>query len=107
MKIMKFIISSISPGMFQAKNWDLKFHELTEEEFQALAMDGFSHIGHQDIAEVTGFAYNKDPVHARIGDVLLLAQKYRGVLRFYCIQVVESSTPLFREEELYIEEEMI
>ncbi len=104
---MKFIISSLSPGMFQAKNWDLKFHELTEEEFQALAIDGFSYIGHEDIAELTGFAYNKDPVHARIGDVLLLAQKYRGVLRFYCIQILESSTPLFREEELYIEEEMI
>ena len=106
MKIMKFIISSISPGMFQAKNWDLKFHELTEDEFQALAMDGFSHIGHQDIAEVTGLAYNKDPVHARIGDVLLLAQKYRGVLRFHGIQVLESENPLSREEEYYMEEEM-
>ena len=104
---MKFIISSLSPGMFQEKNFDLKFHELSEDEFQALALDGFSHIGHEDIADLTGFAYNKDPVHARVGDVLLLAQKYRGVLRFYCIQVVESETPLFREEELYADEEMI
>jgi len=104
---MKFIISSLSPGMFQEPNFNLKFHELTEDEFQALALDGFSHIGHEDISQLIGFAYNKDPVHARIGDVLLLAQKYRGVLRFYCIQVVESDSPLFREEELYIEEEMI
>ena len=93
--------------MFQERNFDLKFHELSEDEFQCLALDGFSHIGHQDIAEIIGFAYNKDPVHARVGDVLLLAQKYRGVLRFYCIQVVESETPLFREEELLIDEEMI
>ena len=104
---MKFIISSLSPGMFQERNFDLKFHELSEDEFQALSLDGFSHIGHEDIADLTGFAYNKDPVHARVGDVLLLAQKYRGVLRFYCIQVVESETPLFREEELLIDEEMI
>ena len=104
---MKFIISSLSPSMFAHKDFDLKFHELAEDEFQALALDGFSHIGHEDIAKATGYAYNKDPVHARIGDVLLLAQVYRGALRFYCIQVVESSTPLFREEELFIDEEMI
>ena len=104
---MKFIISRYSPKMIMAKDFDLKWHSLTEDEFQALSLDGFSHIGHQDIAEIIGFAYNKDPVHARVGDVLLLAQKYRGVLRFYCIQVVESETPLFREEELLIDEEMI
>ena len=104
---MKFIISSLSPSMFDIKEFDLKFHELTEDEFQALALDGFSHIGHEDISNLTGFAYNKDPVHARYGDVLLLAQMYRGALRFYCIQVVESDTPLFREEELLIDEEMI
>ena len=104
---MKFIISSLSPSMFTHKDFDLKFHELTEEEFQALALDGFSHIGHEDIAKATGYAYNKDPVYARIGDVLLLAQVYRGSLRFYCIQVVESDTPMFREEELLIDEEMI
>lgn len=103
---MKFIISSLSLTMFQEKNYDLRIHELTEDEFQALAIDGYSHIGHSDIADVTGFAYNKDPVHARINDILLLVQLYRGTLRFYCIQVVESNTPLFREE-IYIEKELI
>ena len=32
---MKFITSSISMAMFMAKDYDLKVHELTEEEFQA------------------------------------------------------------------------
>ena len=104
---MKFIISSFSPKMFQDKDFDLKWHSLTEDEFQAIALDGFSHIGHEDISEITGFAYNKDPVHARIGDVLLLADMHRGVLKYYCIQVVESDAPLVREEELYAEQEMI
>lgn len=103
---MKFIVSSISPGMFIDKNYTLIVHELTEDEFQAIAYDGISHIGHQDIAEATNFAYNKQPVQVRIGDILLVAQKYRGVLTFNCIQVVECSSPLFREEELYIEEEV-
>lgn len=93
--------------MFDCKEFDLKFHKLTQDEFQTIAYDGSSHIGHEDIAKITGFAYNKDPVHARVGDVLLLAQMYRGSIRYYCIQVVESDTPLIREEELYTEQEMI
>jgi hypothetical protein len=104
---MKFIISSISMGMFMNPSFDLKVDELTEDEFQALAYDGYSCIGHEDIAKTTGFAYNKEPVKARPGDLLLLAQKYRGVLRFHGIQVLESENPLSREEEYYIEEEMI
>ena len=102
---MKFIISSNSPKMWpKNKDFDLKVHHLSEDEFHALAYDGFSHIGHEDIAELTGFAYNKDPVHTRIGDVLLLADMDRGALRFYCIQIVESDTPLIREEELEYQE---
>ena len=93
--------------MFDCKEFDLKFHELNEDEFQTLGYDAYSCIGHEDIAKLTGFAYNKDPVHARVGDVLLLAQMYRGSIRYYCIQVVESDAPLFREEELFSEQEMI
>ena len=104
---MKFIISSISPAMFIDKNYALLVHELTEDEFQALAFDGISHIGHEDIAEITNFAFNKTPVQARIGDILLMAQKYRGVMQFNCIQVVENPCPLIREQEIYIDEEVI
>ena len=94
-------------GMFMTPSFDLKVDELTEEEFQTLAYDGYSCIGHEDIAKITGFAYNKEPVKARPGDLLLLVQMYRGVLRFHGLQVLESEHPLTREEEYYIEEEMI
>jgi hypothetical protein len=103
---MKFITSSISMAMFMAKDYDLKVHELTEEEFQALAYDAISHIGQEDIAELTNFAYNKQPLQLRVGDILLIAQKYRGELRFHCIQVMESDSPMLRSEEIYIDEEV-
>jgi hypothetical protein len=104
---MKFIISSLSPNIFIDKEYALIVHELDDEEFQQLAYDGISHIGHEDIAKIVNFAYNKTPVQVRIGDILLMAQKYRGVMKYYCMQVVENPTPLIREEELYIEEELI
>ena len=100
---MKFIVSSLSPFMFYDKDFDLKFHSLTEEEFQAIAYDGYSCIGQRDVANLTGFAYNKESVKCQAGDVLLLAQLYKGQLRFYCIQVLESSSPLIREDEIYAE----
>ena len=104
---MKFIISRYSPKMIMAKDFDLKWHQLTEEEFQALAYDAYSCIGAEDVANLTGFAYNKEPVRARVGDILLLADYDKGVLIFYCIQICNSETPLFREEELEYIEEMI
>jgi hypothetical protein len=103
---MKFIVSSMSLGFFLAKDFLLEVHELTEDEFQAIAYDGISHIGHEDIAEITNFAYNKTPIQVRPGDIILVAQKYHGILRFHCLQVIEAQ-PLIREEELYIEEELI
>ena len=92
------------PGMFVDKDFILHTHELSEDEFQVLAYDGYSCIGQEDIAQATGFALNREPVKARIGDILLLAQLYNGVLKFYCIQVMGSDTPLLREEELAYEE---
>ena len=58
---MKFITSSISMAMFMAKDFDLKVHELTEEEFQALAYDAISHIGQHDIAELTNLLTTNNP----------------------------------------------
>lgn len=105
---MKFIISRYSPKMIMAKDFDLKWHSLSEEEFQALAYDAYSCIGAEDVATLTGFAYNKEPVRARTGDTLLLADWDNGTLVFYCIQVCESETPLLRTDEIeYLEEEMI
>ena len=106
---MKFIISRYSPKMIMAKDFDLKWHSLTEKEFQALAYDAYSCIGAEDVAKLTGFAFNRESVKARAGDILLLADWDNGTLVFYCIQVCQSETPLLRTEELeYTEyEEMI
>ena len=104
---MKFIISRYSPKMILARDFDLKWHELSEDEFHVLALDAHSCIGAEDVATLTGFAYNKETVRARPGDLLLLADWDNGKLVYYCIQVLESETPLFREEELEYPEEMI
>lgn len=101
---MKFIISSFSWEMFDIPNITVDKHEITEEEFQMAIFDAFSHVGHEDIAKLINVAYNKDPVHARPGDILLYANKARGVLKFYWLQVRECEAPLYREEELYAEE---
>lgn len=85
--MVKFIISNLSLSMFQDKNFNLKVREINEKEFHALSYGAYSHIGHTDIAEITGFEYNKDPVHARINDVLYLAQIYRQSMKYYEIKV--------------------
>lgn len=105
---MKFIISSFSWEMFPS-NQDITVDRrpLTEEEFQAAIYDAFSHVGHEDIASAINVAFNKEPLQARPGDILLYANKARGVLKFYCLQVRECETPTYREELEYIEEEMI
>ena len=98
---MKFIISGFSPNMIQANDFSLDWHEVTEEEFQQLIYDGYSCVGHRDISDAINVAYNKEPVHARIGDVLLYANLERGALKFYCILVLPSRRDLIREEEIY------
>ena len=105
---MKFIISRYSPKMILAHEFTADWRRISEEEFQAIAYDAYSCIGAEDVAKLTGFAYNKEPVRARTGDILLLADWDNGTLVFYCIQVCPSETPLLRTDELeYLEEEMI
>jgi len=101
---MKFIISSFSWEMFDQANITVDRYKLSEEEFQMAIIDAVSHVGHEDIAKLINVTYNKDPVHARIGDILLYANKYRGVLKFYLLIPRENEIPLYREEELYAEE---
>ena len=98
---MKFIISSYSPNMIQANDFSLDWHEVSEDEFQQLIEDGYSCVGHEDIANAINVAFNKEPVKARIGDVLLYANLERGVLKFYCVLVCNSIRELIREEEIY------
>lgn len=94
---MKFIVSSLSPGMVNYGDFMLSFHEVTDDEFQALIYDAYSCVGHPDIADLINVAYNKERVTARPGDVLLYANKERGVLKFYCIQVLRPLDVLQRE----------
>jgi len=79
-------------------------HEITEEEFQALIIDAYSHVGNEDIAAAIGVAYNFEPVHCRPGDLLLYARKSRGVLKFHCIMVLPPQRELIREYEEQEEE---
>lgn len=114
---MKFISNSLSPNMFSLHEWGMDCHKLTEEEFKVLSYDGFSHIGNKSLAKILGVAYNPSPFTLRPGDVLLHAHLKGGrlpenaeyipedvVLEFYCYQILESETPLVREEEIYMEE---
>jgi len=98
---MKFIISSYSPNMIQANDFATDWHEVTETEFQQLIYDGYSCVGHEDIASAINVAHNKEPVRARIGDILLYANMERGALKFYCILVCNPIRELIREQELY------
>ena len=97
---MKFIISSFSPNMIQG-DFSTDWHEVSETEFQALIFDAYSCVGHKDIADTINVAHNKEPVHARIGDVLLYANLERGALKFYCILICNPIRELIREEEIY------
>ena len=97
---MKFIISSFSPNMIQG-DFSLDWHQVSEKEFQMLILDGYSCVGHEDIAKTINVAHNKEPVHASIGDVLLYANLERGQLKFYCILICNPIRELIREEEIY------
>ena len=105
---MKFIISTFSPSMFLMEDFDLKWHKLTKEEFHALMLDAYSCVGYPDVATMLIVAHNREPVKARVGDILLLAQlNSNGHLEYYCIQVCPSEFPLLREDEYLVDEEMI
>lgn len=94
---MKFIVSSLSPGMVEYGDFMLSFHELTDDEFQVMITDAYSCVGHQDIAQLINVAYNKEKVRARPGDILYYANKEKGQLKFYCIQILRSLNTLQRE----------
>lgn len=105
---MKFITSTFNPNkMVLDKDFDLRVHTLTEEEFHALILDAYSCVGYEDVAIMLNVAYNKEPVKARIGDIILLADMNKGTLEYKCIQITPSEFPLVREDEYLIDEEMI
>ena len=107
---MKFIVSTFNPTkMVIDSNFDLEVRELTEDEFLALCLDAdsYSCVGYEDVALMLNVAHNREPVKARIGDEILFADMNNGVLEYSCIRICAPMTQLEREEELYIEDEMI
>ena len=105
---MKFIVSTFNPTkMIIEEDFDLKVHKLTEDEFLTLCMDAYSCVGYQDVALMLNVAHNREPVKARVGDIILFADMNKGVLEYSCIRIFPPETPLIREDEYLIEEEMI
>ena len=105
---MKFITSTFNPNkMVIDDNFDMEKRELSEDEFHALCLDAYSCVGYEDVAVMLNVAYNKEPVKARIGDIILLADMNKGVLEYCCIRICPPQTPLIREDEYLIDEEMI
>ena len=105
---MKFIVSTFNPNkMVIDDNFDMEKRRLTEDEFHALCFDAYSCVGYEDVAVMLNVAFNKEPVKARIGDTILLADLNKGVLEYSCIRICPPQTSLIREDELLIDEEMI
>ena len=104
---MKFIVSTFNPTkMVIEDNFDLKVHKLSEEEFMALCYDAYSCVGYEDVALMLNVAHNKEPVKARIGDIILFADMNKGVLEYSCIRICPNEIPLYREDEYVADEEM-
>ena len=104
---MKFITSTFNPNkMVIDDNFDMEKRQLSEDEFLALCFDAYSCVGYEDVALMLNVAYNKEPVKARIGDIILLADMNKGTLEYKCIQITPSEFPLVREDEIIIDEEM-
>ena len=103
---MKYITTSISLSMVQSNDYDLEIHRLSEDEFKVLIKGAYSCVGYEDVADILGIEYNKEPVKARPGDILYVANLQQGTLKFYCVRVVESNSELIRQYEIQ-DEEMI
>lgn len=109
---MKFIGTSWSPNMISfGSEWDMRCHELTEDEFKFLSCDAISCINNEALANILNVDYNVEHISLRPGDTLLVAHIKGGrllddakelpahvFLEFYCYQIMESSAPLIREK---------
>lgn len=113
---MKYVCIGQSPNMFNMPKWGMDCHELTQNEFTALAKDAYSCINHKGLAHVLGLKFNPGHANLRPGDVLLSIHLKGGffppeamekpddvILEFYCYQITESSSE-FRGEKVLMEE---
>lgn len=106
--VMKFIVSTFNPNkMVIDDNFDMEKRKLSEDEFHALCFDAYSCVGYEDVALMLNVAHNKEPVKARIGDIILFADMNKGELEYNCIRICPPETPFVREDEYLVEEEMI
>lgn len=107
---MKFIISTFSPKIFSIIEGDFTLDwakHIPKNEFLAECYDAYSCVGYKDVAKMLNVAHNKEPVKARIGDTLLLADVNDGVIEYHRIHILPKF-PSFEADELeYLEEEMI
>lgn len=114
---MIYICNSISPQMMTSTDMNYSIHEITEEQFyEAIeSKETWSCVGHRDLANILGVAYNRESIKVRDGDYLLIAQLNNGrlpkgatslpedmVLKFYCVRI-SKSMPLFSEGNYYDE----
>lgn len=99
---MNYITTSISLSMVQSNDYNLKIQRLTSDEFKLLIDGAYSCVGYQDVADILGIEYNKEPVKARPGDILYVANLQQGNLKYYQVEVNEP-----RQMNYKLEEEMI
>ena len=100
---MKFITSSLSLSMITARDYHLHIEEIPEEQFKEQIYDAYSCVGYQDVADELNVAYNKEPVKARPGDELLIANLQQGKLKYYQVEVQEPRQMNYNTEEEMIE----
>lgn len=86
--MVKYITSAFSMGMIEEFPVFIAADEITKEEFDTYAVGGQSRILHEDLAEKTGYRYNKKSINARYGDTILVVQEdFDGSLKYHCMEI--------------------
>ncbi len=68
---MKYIANGFSPNMVEG-NFTLHFQNITEQEFNNAILNGYSIIGHPEIAQEIGVKYNRETITLQDGDIMYL-----------------------------------
>ncbi len=93
--MVKYITSAFSLGMLEEFPVNVKINEISKEEFEEYAVGSQSRILHNDIAERTGYQFNKRSINARAGDTLLIVQEdFDKTLKYHCMKLKEENSEL-------------
>lgn len=81
-------------NMFSLKMTDdcvMSKREIDEETFNILLKElrPKSHMNNKEVAQIYGVEYNPTEFHLGTGDCLLLAQKSKNAMDYYCVKVLE------------------